>query len=166
LTWLPPDEYVKTLPSATMYAALYFTDQDGHPFALRSAQKAEAWQLPGGNVEHGDASPFATAVRECQEETGIEFADPPTLLLTHFLPPEPGWPCAKVGFVFDGGILTPDDLERITLDPSEHRDWLVQPLEAWRATMSRRLFARVRALDEARRTGSAVFLCEPTHQAA
>ncbi|WP_344939585.1 NUDIX hydrolase [Actinomadura miaoliensis] len=146
-----------------MYAALYFTDVHGNPFALRSAQKVEAWQFPGGNVEHGDITPFATAVRECREETGINFVEPPRLLLTHFLAPESGWPCAKIGFVFDGGVLTPDDLDRIVLDPAEHSEWLIQPLDEWKRVMSPRLFARTAVLFEARRTNSATFLCEPGH---
>ncbi|WP_433247630.1 NUDIX domain-containing protein [Actinomadura nitritigenes] len=161
MSWLPPEEYVRTLPNATMYAALYFTDTEGNPLALRSAYGVEAWQFPGGNVEHGDATPFATAVRECREETGIEFAGPPALLLTHFIPPQRGWPCAKIGFVFDGGELTASELGRIVLDSSEHTDWLVQPLGAWKTMMSPRLFARVEALHEARSSGSAAFLCEP-----
>lgn len=160
MSWLPPEQYIRTLPNATMYAALYFTDRAGNPFALRSAYNVERWQFPGGNVEHCDASPFAAAVRECREETGIRFQGRPVLLLTHFLPPERRWPSARIGFVFDGGILTPDVLDRIVLDPEEHSEWLVQSLAEWETTMSRRLFARVTALSEARRTRSAAFLCE------
>ncbi|MQY08318.1 NUDIX domain-containing protein [Actinomadura macrotermitis] len=159
--WLPPDQYVRTLPSATMYAALYFTDAAGDPFLLRSAQGPETWQFPGGNVEHGDATPFATAVRECREETGIVFEGPPVLLLTHFLPPRPAWPCAKVGLVFDGGTLTPGVLDGVVLDPAEHTEWHVRPRAAWEAELSPRLRARLVALAEARRTGAAAYLCEP-----
>lgn len=161
MSWLPPEEYVRTLPNATMYAALYFTDVDGDPLLLRSALGVETWQFPGGNVEHGDPTPFATAVRECREETGIEFDGPPVLLLTHFLPPHPGWPCAKIGFVFDGGTLTDAELGQIVLDPSEHTECLVQPLGAWKATMSPRSFARVAAVHEAKSSRSAKLLCEP-----
>ncbi|MBT2213503.1 NUDIX domain-containing protein [Actinomadura sp. NEAU-AAG7] len=161
MRWLPPEEYVRTLPNATMYAALYFTDTGGDPFALRSAHGVETWQFPGGNVEHGDTTPFATAVRECREETGIEFGGPPTLLLTHFIPPRPGWPCAKIGFVFDGGVLTSAELDRIVLDASEHTDWLVQPLGTWKTMMSPRLYTRIHALHEARKGRSAAFLSEP-----
>ncbi|WP_207400891.1 NUDIX domain-containing protein [Actinomadura roseirufa] len=161
MTWLPPEEYIRTLPNATMYAALYFTDTDGDPLALRSAYSVETWQFPGGNVEHGDPTPFATAVRECREETGIDVVRPPRLLLTHYIPPRPAWPCAKIGFIFDGGALTAAELDGIVLDPSEHTGWLVRPLSVWRTVMSPRLFARVTALHEARVSGSAGFLCDP-----
>lgn len=161
MSWLPVEEYVQTLPNATMYAALFFTDCNGNPFALRSSQKVEAWQMPGGNVDHGDATPFETAVRECREEIGIEFTGTPALLLTHFLGPGSGWPCAKIGFVFDGGVLTPAELDQIVLDPAEHSGWLIQPLHEWQKTMSTRLFTRVAALAEARRTRRAALHCEP-----
>lgn len=45
--WLPPAEYVKTIPRATGYACLYFTDAAGRPVQLRSTHSAEAWQWPG-----------------------------------------------------------------------------------------------------------------------
>ncbi|MCO5999511.1 NUDIX domain-containing protein [Actinoallomurus rhizosphaericola] len=91
---------------------MYFTDVDGNPFALRSARSVEAWQFPGGNVEHGDVTPFDTAIRECQEEICLEFQGIPRLLLTHFLAPRPGWPCAKVGLCGFPVRARPRDLSR------------------------------------------------------
>lgn len=161
MTWLPPEEYVRTVPNATMYGALYFTDADGNPLGLQSVRSAESWQLPGGNVEHEDTSPFATAVRECREETGIVFTGEPVLLLTHFRAPDAAWPCAKVGFVFDGGILTREALDGIVLDPAEHRAWQVATLAEWEAMASTRVFRRINALAEARSRGAAGCVLEP-----
>lgn len=161
MTWLPPEEYVRTVPNATMYGALYFTDADGNPLGLQSVRSAESWQLPGGNVEHEDTSPFATAVRECREETGIVFTGEPVLLLTHFRAPDAAWPCAKVGFVFDGGTLTREALDGIVLDPAEHRAWQVATLAEWEAMASTRVFRRINALAEARSRGAAGCVLEP-----
>lgn len=164
MSWLPPDEYVQTIPRATMYGSLYFTDEAGHPLGLRSVERAESWQMPGGNVEHGDATPFATAVRECREETGLAFAGPAVLLLTHYLAPEAAWPCPKIGFVFDGGVLTPDDLARISLDPAEHDTYAVRPLAEWRQVMSPRTFTRLAALHRARANGAPEYLVDAAGQ--
>jgi 8-oxo-dGTP diphosphatase len=70
--WLPPHEYVAGLPKAAVYGCLFFTDTVGRPLQLRSAIHG-GWQWPGGDMDP-DETPWETAVRECEEETGIVFA--------------------------------------------------------------------------------------------
>ncbi|OLE22061.1 MAG: hypothetical protein AUG49_20300 [Catenulispora sp. 13_1_20CM_3_70_7] len=154
--WLPIEQYIQTIPHATIYACFYFTDTAGNPFGLRSTVRPDLWQWPGGDMEHGDASPFATAVRELREETGLAFDGPSILLISTFHGPEPTWPgYAKVGFCFDGGVLTADQLERIRLDPQEHSEWRIAPIQEWRTLAMPRLAARIDLADRARRTGCA-----------
>ncbi|MGW2202339.1 NUDIX hydrolase [Streptomyces sp. NPDC001774] len=70
-TWLPPEEYAKTLPKATVFGSVFFTDEHDHPVHLRAVYTAaHPWQWPGGVTEHGER-PWETAVRECEEETGL-----------------------------------------------------------------------------------------------
>ncbi|MGW7081834.1 hypothetical protein ACWGH2_40040 [Streptomyces sp. NPDC054871] len=60
-------------------------------------------------------------------------------------------PLNKVGFVFDGGQLTADQLGRIRLDPAEHNMWAVHDLAGWQELMAPGAFARLDAVEQARR---------------
>ncbi|MFC5887539.1 NUDIX hydrolase [Kitasatospora sp. CM 4170] len=164
MSWLPPEQYVQTIENATVFGCFYFTDTLGRPLGMRSRHDPEFWGWPGGNVERGE-HPLETAVRECREETGIdlETAEPgllerPRLLAVMFSGPDAAWPLAKVGFVFDGGELTDDQLAGIVLDPDEHTEWQVRPVAGWLDLMGPAEFARLQHVDAARRTGAAAYL--------
>ena len=164
MAWLPPEEYVKTIESATAFGCFYFTDTTGRHLAMRSRHDPDFWGWPGGNVERGE-HPLQTAVRECTEETGIDLrvtnpalVNQPRLLAVMFSSPGTGWPMAKAGFVFDGGELTHDQLDRIVLDPEEHTEWQVRPIAQWADLMSPQEYNRLQQVDTARRTGAAVYL--------
>jgi len=157
--WLPIEQYIQTIPHATINAAFYFTDEAGQPFGMKSSYRQDHWQLPGGDMEHGDASPFAAAVRELAEETGLEFGGEPVLLAAAYRAPDPSWPgYLRIGFLFDGGVLTAEQLAAVRLDPAEHSDWAVLPASAWRTTASPLVAACIEAAGQARATGRAEFL--------
>lgn len=102
-------------------------------------------------------SPFDTAVRECREETGIIFTGRPKVLAV-FWQPVGKWPVAKLGFTFDGGQLTADALDRIQLDPDEHDEFAVKPLDEWAKIMETRDWERLAAVHHAQRTGTTAYL--------
>ncbi|MEU3607121.1 NUDIX hydrolase [Streptomyces sp. NPDC035033] len=157
-TWLPPVEYVATLPRATAYACLYFTDATGRALQLRAARGEDVWQWPGGNMDPGE-SPWETAVRECREETGLVFTGEPRLLGTHFTGDRGAhWPANHIGFIFDGGELTDEQIAAVVLDPAEHTAYALRTLDEWRREMHPAEFARLAAVDRARRTGVPVYL--------
>ncbi|MGP4004696.1 NUDIX domain-containing protein [Streptomyces sp. 8N706] len=155
--YLPRDEYIATLPKATAYAGMYFTDADERPVMLKSVYGTKAWQFPGGNMDPGE-SPWETAVRETREETGLIISGTRPLLLAHFLPPEDRWPFNKFGFIFDGGTLTEGDLAGIVLDPTEHCDWSVRTMAEWERTTTAPTFARLVAVHAARTAGTARYM--------
>ncbi|MER5737019.1 NUDIX hydrolase [Streptomyces sp. NPDC002262] len=157
-TWLPPVDYVATLPRATAYSCLYFTDTAGRPLQLRATRGEDVWQWPGGNMDPGE-TPWETAVRECREETGLVFTGEPRLLGTHFVGDRGAdWPANHIGFIFDGGELTDEQIASLVLDPEEHTAYALRTVEEWRREMHPGEFARLAAVDRARRTGAPVHL--------
>ncbi|WP_078884164.1 methyltransferase domain-containing protein [Streptomyces sp. NRRL S-340] len=147
---MTPAEYVTTVPHHTVYAGLYVRDEHERPVQLRSVYGDRLWQFPGGTTDAGE-DPLETAHREAAEETGLVLGQGrPRLLLTHYMHPGPHWPLGKIGFIFDGGCLTAEQLRRIRLDPSEHDLWAVHDLGAWRRLMGEGPFARLDAVERAR----------------
>jgi len=155
-------DYLATLPKATVYACLYFTDVRGRPLQMRSVYGNRPWQIPGGNLDPGE-DPYQTAVRETYEETGLRVEGPRPLLLAHYIRADPDEaPLAKIGFCFDGGTLDDDQLASIRLDPEEHDRWAVEDWATWERLMSPEGYRRLAALAEARRTGRAgLMVSEP-----
>ncbi|MER6998157.1 NUDIX domain-containing protein [Streptomyces sp. NPDC000410] len=89
--WLPPEEFAATLPKATVFGAVFFTDEDDRPVQLRATYSSvHPWQWPGGVADPGER-PWQTAVRECREETGLTVPGPPRLLAAVFGLPGAEW---------------------------------------------------------------------------
>ncbi|MDX3024961.1 NUDIX domain-containing protein [Streptomyces acidiscabies] len=160
---MTPTDYAQAIPHHTVYGCLYIRDEHDRPIQLRSVYGSRLWQFPGGNLDAPGEDPLQTARREAVEETGLGLglADPPALLLTHFLPARPGQPLNKVGFVFDGGRLTASQLDRIRLDPAEHDMWAVHDLATWQELMAPPSFARLDAVERARRGQGPAYLTTP-----
>jgi ASC-1-like (ASCH) protein/8-oxo-dGTP pyrophosphatase MutT (NUDIX family) len=126
------------------------TRRPGSPVQLRSVYGGRPWQFPGGNTDAGE-DPLETARRETAEETGLQLGQgQPRLLLTHYLHPGPRWPIGKIGFIFDGGTLTAEQLRQIRLDPAEHDLWATHGLAEWQHLMGKEALARLEAVERAR----------------
>jgi ASC-1-like (ASCH) protein/ADP-ribose pyrophosphatase YjhB (NUDIX family) len=157
---MTPTQYAQTVPHHTVYACLHIRDAHDRPIQLRSVYGSRPWQLPGGNLDAPGEDPLQTARREAVEETGLHLAQdsPPRLILTHFLHAGPTQPLNKVGLVFDGGRLSAEQLARIRLDPAEHDMWAVHDLTTWQQLMAPRTFARLHAIEQARRGEGPAYL--------
>lgn len=148
---MTPAQYMHTVPHHTVYGCLYVRDQHDRPVQLRSVYGSRLWQFPGGNLDTQGEDPLQTACRETVEETGLELGSgSPRLLLMHFLHAGPRLPLNKIGFIFDGGRLTPAQLRKIRLDPAEHDKWATHDLSEWQHLMEPRAFARLEAVERAR----------------
>ncbi|WP_030230073.1 NUDIX domain-containing protein [Streptomyces sp. NRRL S-350] len=159
-SWLPPEEFIATLPRATAYASLYITDEHGQPVLLNSSvykpDKGQIWQFPGGQMDPGEP-PSGAAIRETRQETGLTLKCG-RLLAVHFLPPEPTWPANKFGLIFDGGALSPEQLASIHLDPAEHSDWAARPVEDWTDVLNPRSMDRLRQVAAAAASGLTAYI--------
>lgn len=160
---MTPTQYARTVPHHTVYGCLYVRDEHDRPVQLRSVYGSRLWQFPGGDLDAPGEDPLRTARREAVEETSLALdLKTPKLLLTHFLHAGPRLPLNKVGFIFDGGRLTADQLGRIRLDPAEHDMWAVHDLATWQELMAPRAFARLDAIERARRGEGPAYLITHT----
>lgn len=107
-------------PTAQLATGLVFTDAAGRILLVKPTYN-DVWHLPGGVVEDGE-SPAAAAVREVREELGLD-VQAGRLLGVDYRPPTPGGRGNALRFVFDGGSLTPAQVESIVLPPDEIREW-------------------------------------------
>ncbi|MER7728605.1 NUDIX domain-containing protein [Streptomyces sp. NPDC096323] len=157
------EQYAQTVPHHTVYGCLYIRDAHDRPIQLRSVYGSRLWQFPGGNLDAPDEDPLQTAQREAVEEAGLELGlDAPKLLLTHFMHAGSRLPLNKIGLIFDGGRLTAEQLGRIRLDPAEHDMWAVHDLATWQELMAPLAFARLDAIERARRGDGPTFLTTHT----
>jgi 8-oxo-dGTP diphosphatase len=150
------------------HAALFFDAAD-RLFLVKVTYGSDPWRFPGG-VAEADEAPRATVRREVEEEIGLA-RDPGALLVVDWEPAQnrtlterqraAGWSERipdGVWLLFDGGVLTPDDISSIKLDPREVEDYTFLPLdqavERMDSLHARRAVAAVRA----RETGTVVYL--------
>lgn len=104
----------------TLAAGVLLFDEQDRVLLVDPTYKP-GWEFPGGVVERGEA-PARAAMREVAEETGLELADVPRLLLVDWEPPTPpGY--GGLRLLFDGGRLTGAQADRVLLPGSELRGW-------------------------------------------
>lgn len=103
------------LPRTRVIAHALFRDTADRVLLLQVSYKSD-WELPGGIVERHEP-PRIGAEREVLEEIGlVRVLGQP--LVVDWLPPYLGWDDA-VEFIFDGGVLLPDDVAAIRLNDGE-----------------------------------------------
>jgi 8-oxo-dGTP pyrophosphatase MutT (NUDIX family) len=120
------------LPRKRVISQALIRDPDDRVLLCELTYKAE-WDLPGGVVEPLE-SPATGLIRELREELGLDV--PVRVLLTvNWLPAWRGWDDACV-FVFDGGRLQADSVDRMNLQPAEIRavHWCTPAQVSARAT--------------------------------
>ena len=118
--------YIAGLPRVLAGAAMLFRDARGRVL-LVDPNYRDGWTLPGGTVESDDGeTPRQGARRETLEEIGLD-REPGRLLAVDWVhgtgrPP-------LVAYLYDGGVLTEDDLKAIRLQEEELLSWRLVPRE-------------------------------------
>ncbi|MGW5354814.1 NUDIX domain-containing protein [Streptomyces sp. NPDC004031] len=145
--------YIAGLPRILAGANMLFRSTDGRVLLVEPNYR-ETWTLPGGTIETDEnETPREAARRESVEEVGLD-VEPGALLVMGWTTAGPVRP-PSVTFLYDGGVLTDDQIASIRLQESELDSWkLVEPAEVDRYLTPNSAGA-VRAAVEALATGSA-----------
>ncbi|MFJ2028128.1 NUDIX domain-containing protein [Streptosporangium sp. NPDC087985] len=144
---------VPSVARARAAAGALFFDEDGRVMIVQPSYKTQR-DIPGGIVEPGE-TPYQACVREVGEELGIQ---PPIgrLLVVDWAPsPKYG---DLILFVFDGGVLGADVLERIVFSDNELTSFGFHPVEDMDDLLTERLALRVKTAVAARELGGSVYL--------
>lgn len=121
------EAFYLSLPRKRMAAGALLRDAAGRVLLVEPTYR-ELWGIPGGGVE-ADESPKAGCEREVLEELGLE-RRMERLLVVAWKSPEPPQNEALL-FVFDGGVLSDDEIAAIRLPADELRSYrFVDPAEA------------------------------------
>ncbi|WP_031042153.1 NUDIX domain-containing protein [Streptomyces sp. NRRL F-5650] len=118
--------YIAGLPRVLAGAAVVFRDAGGRVLLVEPGYR-EGWTLPGGTVESDDGeTPRQGARRETLEEIGLDVRV--GRLLAVDWAHGPGRP-PIVAYLYDGGVLSADDLDAIRLQEDELLSWRLVPRE-------------------------------------
>ena len=118
--------YIAGLPRVLSGAAALFRDAGGRVLLVEPNYR-EGWALPGGTIESDDGeTPRQGAHRETLEEIGLD-RELGRLLAVDWVY-KPSWP-PLVAYLYDGGVLTEDDLKAIRLQEEELLSWRLVPRE-------------------------------------
>ncbi|MET8943546.1 NUDIX hydrolase [Streptomyces sp. NPDC004542] len=154
--------YIASLPRVLAGAAALFRDAEGRVLLVEPNYR-EGWALPGGTVESDDGeTPREGARRETLEEIGLD-VQLGRLLAVDWVrgtgrPP-------LVAYLYDGGVLTEDDLKAIRLQEEELLSWRLVPREELTAHLPGALGRRVLAALDVLAEGTGTAELENGHRA-
>jgi 8-oxo-dGTP pyrophosphatase MutT (NUDIX family) len=158
---LPYDEYARSLNRKRVAAGVLFRDNQRRVLLLETSYKIE-WDIPGGTVDAGEP-PWRTARREVAEEIGLD--RPLGQLLAIDYVSVAGVMPEGMAFVWDGGLVSEDEVNGLVLTDPEVRSAKLCPPAAVEAlvkpALARRIAAALAAADE----GTLVF-CEDGYRVA
>jgi 8-oxo-dGTP pyrophosphatase MutT (NUDIX family) len=158
---LPFSEYAASLNRKRAAAGVLLRDERSRVLLVETTYKAE-WEIPGGAVE-ADEAPWTTAARELHEELGITRPLGTLLVIDHIraqeVMPE------GLAFVFDGGLITEDEVRDIRSTDPEIQSVGLYTLEEAEKLVKSTLHARLGAALRSVESGGIVF-CEGGRPAA
>lgn len=147
-------DYAASLARKRVAAGVLFLDDDERVLLVEPTYKA-TFEIPGGSVEAGE-SPYQAAVREVEEELALVLS-PGRLLVVDWVPPKVRR-TEGLMFVYEGGRLTPSQVDAIVVPLGELHSYAFVTLDEADRLLSPLLARRVRAAVAARATGTVAYL--------
>ena len=149
-------EYQLSLPKKRVSAGCLFFDKSQRLLIVKPTYK-EGWEIPGGAV-NANESPLAACIREVAEELGLERR--PLRLLSVDFTGETKQRTESLSFIFDGGVLSDEEIAAILLPEKELSEYRCLPPTDALTLLNRRLRRRVRRCLAAREAGTTLYLEE------
>lgn len=109
------EEYANMLPKKQVGTAVIFFNSKKEILILKPDYK-EGWLVPGGSCDDNE-SPLHCALREIEEEVGLTVAS--LNLVGVYYAPKKGPFADSLKFIFNGGVLTDEQISQIKLQRDE-----------------------------------------------
>lgn len=151
----PAGHWSLNLPRKREASGALFFDEDGRVLIVEPTY-VEGWDYPGG-VAEPEESPYAAACREIQEELGLA-KRLGGLIAIDWEPRTTAIPIEGLMTVFDGGVLTAEEIGSIRLPAKELQAYSFCPVDDLDERLPARYARRIRAAIEARAAGTVAYL--------
>lgn len=122
-----------------MAAGALIRNSSGELLIVKPSYK-ETWEIPGGCIEENE-SPFAGCMRELKEELGVDIPLKQILCIDYTVPE--GERTESLQFLFTGPILSREEIENLSLDKNELKEWRFVTLKEAEELLGERLRERV-----------------------
>lgn len=152
--WTVGAEFYRQLPRKRMAAGVLICNERSEILLVKPIYRKE-WLTPGGVIEKGE-SPRQACARELREELGLDIGIGRLLCLEYVSGDEVKGDALM--FIFDGGILSNAQLERIVLPEEELSTFRFMPLRETEALLPVKAVERVRQAVRALNQGEVVYL--------
>lgn len=113
------EEYAKILPKKQVGTAVLFFNSKRELLIVKPDYK-EGWLVPGGSCDDNE-SPLHCALRETKEEIGLTVAILNLVGIYYAPKKEPFTDSLK--FIFNGGVLTDEQISQIKLQTAELEEY-------------------------------------------
>lgn len=142
------------LPRKTLSAGGLFFNDEGKILIVKPNYK-EGWTIPGGTID-SEESPVEAYTREISEELGLN-KKPLALLCIDYVKKTRGGH-DHVSLVFDGGVLSSDEIKSIHLQEEELTEYRFVSLKEAVELLAESLAKRMPKCIEAKKRGKTVYL--------
>lgn len=118
-------DYYKSLPGKRVGAGVLLFNQAGEILIVKPNYK-DFWLIPGGTIDK-DESPRQGCVREIKEEIGLDITKLNFICVDYTTAND--YKTESFQFVFNGGILNQEQIDKIVLDRKELDEYKFIKLE-------------------------------------
>ncbi|WP_035814633.1 NUDIX domain-containing protein [Jiangella gansuensis] len=141
------------IPRKTVAGGALIRNEEGLILFIKPIYKPTL-EIPGGIADPNE-SPRQACEREILEEIGLDIKITNTLVVD-WIPQSGPWHDG-VMFIFDGGILDTEAVQRIRIDNAEARDWEFMTLDSARPRMRPSMARRLSSAQNALKIGRQVY---------